>query len=223
MAFDETIKAGATSKIIEVGLRDSATGLGKTALAHTAVTARYVREGGTGIAITLAAGTAGDAYSSGKWAEIDATNSRGLYQLHVPNTALASGVEAVTITLQATGVIDKHIRIKLIQADVQDAVRLGLSALQNAAAPAIVGQVSDVAPAANGFDTNLALPTGYLDGMFLYFVGSSGIAPVGRKITSHSVTNGALTFTGASGQLDEPFPAAPANGDTFIIACFGGT
>ena len=132
MSFDHTILKGTTSKIVEVILRDSSTGAGKTAVAHTDVTASYVREGGTRTAITLAAGTAGDAYSTGKWCEVDSTNCPGLYQLHLPNAALATGVDAVTTTLTATGVIDKVVRISLLDVDLRDATDAGLSNLDAA-------------------------------------------------------------------------------------------
>ena len=129
MAFDETIKHGTTSKVIEVILRDSSTGQGKTGLAHGDVTASYVREGSTRTAITLASGSAGDLYSSGKWAEVDATNMPGIYQLHVPNAAIASGVNAATLFLKATGIIDKAIRIGLIGVDLRDTDDLGLTSI----------------------------------------------------------------------------------------------
>lgn len=132
MAYDETIKKDTTSKIVEVTLRDSTSGNGKTGLASGSVTAYYCREGGTATLITLAAGTAGDAYSSGKWAEVDGTNQRGLYQFHIPDAALASGVNAVTITFQASGTIDKSMRISLIGLDVRDTVDGGLSNLDAA-------------------------------------------------------------------------------------------
>jgi len=132
MSFDHTILKGTTSKIVEVILRDSSTGAGKTAVAYTDVTASYVREGGTRTAITLASGTAGDAYSSGKWCEVDSTNCPGLYQLHLPNAALATGVDAVTTTLTATGVIDKVVRISLLDVDLRDATDAGLSNLDAA-------------------------------------------------------------------------------------------
>lgn len=119
MSFDHTIKKGTTSKIVEVMLRDSTTGAGKTAVAHSAVTASYVREGSTRTAITLASGTAGDAYSSGKWAEVDSTNCKGLYQLHIPDAALATGVDAVTVQLQSSGAIDKTIRVSLLDVDLR--------------------------------------------------------------------------------------------------------
>ena len=131
MSFDHTIKKDTTSKIVEVVIRDSSTGNGKTGVAHTDVTASYVREGGSRTAISLAAGTAGDAYSSGKWCEVDSTNCRGLYQLHIPNAALATGVEATTITLQATDVIDKVVRISLIDVDLRNSTNAGISSITN--------------------------------------------------------------------------------------------
>ena len=103
MSFDVTISKGTTSKIVEITMRDSSTGGGKTSLAHGDVTASYVREGSTRTAITLASGTAGDAYSSGKWCEVDSTNCKGIYQLHIPDAALATGVNSVTVRLQASG------------------------------------------------------------------------------------------------------------------------
>lgn len=129
MSYDHTILKGTSSKIVEVVLRDSSTGAGKTGVAHGGVTASYVREGGTRSPIGLSSGAAGDAYVSGKWCEVDPTNCPGLYQLHLPNNALLTGVDSVTITLIATGVIDKVVRISLIDVDLRDAVDAGLTNL----------------------------------------------------------------------------------------------
>jgi len=137
--FDDFLVKATTSKILEVMVRDSTTGAGKTGLAYGDVTASYCREGATRQAINLSAGTAGDSYSSGKWCEVDSTNQKGLYQLHIPDAALASGVDAVTISLQAAGMIDKAISLKLINANFRDGVRAGLTALPNAAADAAGG------------------------------------------------------------------------------------
>lgn len=113
MAFESTIQTDETSKIIEVMLRDSSTGAGKTGLAFGDLSVSYVREGSTRVAVTLASGTAGDAYSSGKVAEVDATNMKGVYQIHLPDAAFVTGVDAVTFQVQATGVIDKTVRFSL--------------------------------------------------------------------------------------------------------------
>ena len=132
MSYDHTIKKSTTSKIIELMIRDSSTGAGKTSVAHTDVTASYVRESATRTAISLASGSAGDSYSSGKWAEVDSTNTPGLYQLHIPDAALATGANAVTIFLKASSVIDKVIRISLIDADLRNSTTLGLTNLDAA-------------------------------------------------------------------------------------------
>jgi hypothetical protein len=127
MSYDYLIKKSVTSKIIQVMLRDSTTGAGKTGVAYTAVTASYTREGSTRQAITLSAGTAGDAFSSGKWAEIDATNCKGMYQLHVPDAAITTGVNSVDISLQASGMIDKSIKVLLLDVDMQDSAAMGMT------------------------------------------------------------------------------------------------
>lgn len=131
--FDYSFKAGTTSQRIQVMLRDSTTGGGKTGVAYTAVTASYTLEGGTRTAITLASGTAGDAFSAGKWAEVDATNCKGLYQLHVPDAALASGKYS-TINLQATGVIDKAVAIELVAVNAYSATAF-ITAINSVAPP----------------------------------------------------------------------------------------
>lgn len=194
MAFDDSVAGGSTSKIVEVTLRDSTTGGGKTGIAYGSVTASYVREGGTRTAITLASGAAGDSYSSGKWAEVDSTNCKGLYQLHIPNAAIAAGVEAVTITLQATGVIDKHVRIKLRATNVQDAVRGGMSALPNAAADAAGGlPISD----AGGLDLDT-----FLGRITANVATSAALATAQADLDIITGTAGVLIDTGTgAGQL----------------------
>ena len=214
MSYDHTITKGTTSKVIEVTIRDSTTGAGKTGIAHGSVTGSYVREGGTRTAITLTAGTAGDAYSSGKWAEVDATNCKGLYQLHVPDAALATGVNAVTIQLQATGVIDKALRIALIDANLRDAVRLGLTALPNSTNLAVsAGQI--IQGTASGTPTTTTMQASDLpstvdnhyNGRIIIFT-SGTLAGQATDITDYVGSTKTLTFTALT--------SAPTT-ETFII------
>lgn len=213
MSFDHTIKKGTTSKIVEITLRDSTTGAGKTGLAHTDITASYVREGGTRTAITLAAGTAGDAFSSGKFAEVDATNCKGLYQLHIPDAALATGVDAVTLQLQATGVLDKPVRIALLDADLRSASWAKLLA---SAGQIITGTVDTVTngdtPTTTEFEADdITEATGdHYKGRIVIFT-SGALAGQATDITGYSNVGGIGQFTVTA--LTE----APANNDTFII------
>ena len=110
----QVISQGTTSKLIEVMMRSSTTGMGLTSLAYGSVTLDYVREGAASAdnhvaCVSMTQGT----WASKGWAEIDSTNMPGLYQLGIPDAALAASALAVTITLRATGAIDKSIRILL--------------------------------------------------------------------------------------------------------------
>ena len=133
MAYDEIQVAGAAnSKILEVMVRDSTTGMGKTGLAYGGVTYGYWREGAAtganGTCVTMTKGT----YTDHGWIEVDATNQPGVYQFGVPDAALATGVKAVTISLKASGIIDKVMRILIVASDLRTAVAVATTALSNA-------------------------------------------------------------------------------------------
>ncbi len=101
-----------------------------------------------------------------------------------------------------------------------DSVNERMVALDDGTAPPIgtSGSVSDVAPAVGDFDGNAGLSStnNFYNGAFLVFT-SGTLKGIGRQITSYNGTTKNLTFSGAVGDADEPFPVAPANGDTFII------
>lgn len=136
------IKKGATSQSIYVVALDSTstTGGRKTGLAFntSSLTGYYVRNGASATAITLATlAAANSAWSSGGFKEVDATNMPGIYRLDVPDAAVASGAESVVVTLKgATGMVQIDDETQLVAVDFQDAVRLGITALPNAAAAA---------------------------------------------------------------------------------------
>lgn len=85
-------------------LVDSTTGLPKTAIVYTDVTASYCRSRGARVAITPATlASASAAYSSGGFILVDDANQPGVYRFDVPNAAFATGVEEVVVTVKATG------------------------------------------------------------------------------------------------------------------------
>lgn len=134
------IVKGSTSITLMIVLRDSTTGLGKTALAFGDITGSYTRNRAARTAITMATlASASAAWSSGGFVEIDATNCPGLYRWDIPDAAFATGVRNVVISAKATGVITEHEEVILTGWDNQDAVRGGLTALPNAAAGATGG------------------------------------------------------------------------------------
>ena len=54
----------------------------------------------------------------------DSTHMPGLYQFGIPNAALVTGANAVTVTLTATDVIGSRVRLVLIDADLRNAATL---------------------------------------------------------------------------------------------------
>ena len=123
------LKKAATSTIIEFMMRDATTGQGKTGLATGDMSGAYVVEGGTHLSLSFSAGSAGDAYSSTKFAEVDSTNMPGVYQYHIPNSVLNTTADAITIRFGGTGCLDKIIRLNMLDIDVYDATSAGISRL----------------------------------------------------------------------------------------------
>lgn len=82
---------------------------------------------------------------------------------------------------------------------------------------AITGSVSDAGAAVGDFDcsSNLSNTADIYNGLFLVFT-SGTLKGIGRLISDWTTGRNAQ-FTGSDGTLDEPFPAAPANGDRFMI------
>jgi hypothetical protein len=133
----QTLK-GKTSKLVEIFIQDSSstTGAGLTGLVFNtaSLTAYYYRSGAaSATAISLATMTAGTWATSG-FVVVDGTNMPGLYQLGIPDAALASGASQVVIMLKgATNMAPVVLEIQLVNYDPDDGVRMGLTALPNAA------------------------------------------------------------------------------------------
>lgn len=103
LSADE-IKKGTTDKSIFVMLRSTSDGDGVSGIAHSGITARYLRQGGTVQTISGVNLAAIDsAHSDGGWEEADATNMTGAYRFDLPDAALASGADSVLVTIEATG------------------------------------------------------------------------------------------------------------------------
>ena len=138
------IRAGATDQTIDVFIQDSAstTGGGKTGLAYnTASLVCYYRKGATGsaTALALATQTVGGAHSDGGFVEIDATNMPGLYRLDLSDTIVASAGSVSLMLKGASGMAPLPIELQVVAVNLEDSVRMGLTALPNAAADAAGG------------------------------------------------------------------------------------
>lgn len=193
-----TIKKGTTSKLLQLFIQDSSstTGAGLTGLVFNtaSLTAYYYREGAaSATAITLATMTLGT-WATGGFIVVDGTNMPGLYQLGIPDAALATGANSVVIYLKgATNMVQTLAEIQLVDYDPNDAVRLGLTALPNAAA------------AANG-----GLPT--VDASNAVKV-QSGTGANQISLSSGLVTLAGVTHTGAVIPTVTNLTNAPTAGD----------
>lgn len=132
------ILAGSTDVPIEVEFLDSTAGTPETGItsATAGLAISYRRVGGDNVAISLSNLSAiDDAHSDGGLYEI----GNGLYRLDLPDAAVAAGASRVVIHGTATGMVMLPKTINLVAYNPQDNVRLGLTALPNAAADAAGG------------------------------------------------------------------------------------
>lgn len=119
-----SIKAGTTSKLLDLFIQDSSKtdGSGLTGLAFntSGLTAYYYREGAaSATAITLATMTLGT-WATGGFVVVDGTNMPGCYQLGIPDAALASGAKSVLVMLKgATNMAPVVLEIELTAVDNQ--------------------------------------------------------------------------------------------------------
>ena len=117
-----TIAPGSTSQSIEVYL--GVTGL---TASTSGLSARYNRTRTASVDIPLVARTIAQAWTSGGFAEVDATNMPGVYRLDLPDAALAAGADDVTIVMRgASGTNGAVMTVKLSSG--------GLTSAQTAAA-----------------------------------------------------------------------------------------
>lgn len=158
------IKKGTTNKRIQIFIPDSSssTGAGLTGLTNLSagLTAYYFRDGdsGTGTSISLSDGTVGT-YSSGGFKQISSANLPGVYELGLPDAAIASGSNHVMAMLKgATNMAPVLLEIQLTDFDLYSATvslasdGLSASVLATDAANEIADAVLD---RANGVETSL--------------------------------------------------------------------
>ncbi len=202
-----------TSKMIDVFIQDSSstTGSGLTGLVYNTagLTAYYYREGaGSAVAISLVTATVGT-WTSGGFKEVDATNMPGVYQLGLPNAAVAAGAKSVKVFLKgATSMAPCPAEFELPAVDNQDAVRFGLSSLPSA--PMMIKK-------------NQAF-TGY---MFVMVSSTDHVTPINSATitatryidggASASTTNSAAYVAASVGVYAINFSAADLNGGNIMF------
>jgi hypothetical protein len=134
------LKKGVTSQTALIFVQDSSKtdGSGLTGLVWNTANLvwYYYREAqGTGATqVTLATMTLGT-WATGGFVVVDATNMPGVYEIGIPNAALATGADFVTMVLRgATNMAPVTLEIELVNVDLADSVRMGLTGIPNAVA-----------------------------------------------------------------------------------------
>jgi hypothetical protein len=97
---------GATSESVDFRLVDSTTGLAKSGVDVTTLKLQYHRPlsaASTATSLTLASALT-SSYTAYRAKEVDSTNSIGIYRVDVPDTAWASGVDEVTVSISGSGI-----------------------------------------------------------------------------------------------------------------------
>lgn len=217
-----SIKAGSTSKTAKIFVPDSSssTGAGLTGLVFntSSLSTYYIKEGdATATAISLVTATLGT-WTSGGFKVVDGTNMPGLYEIGIPNSAIASGKSVVIYLFGAANMTPTVLEIELTAVDNQSATGFVSSV------PAVVGAVGSVTGA-------VASVTGNVGGNVTGSVGSvSNIsaqtgdsyarlgAPVGASISADIAT---LTAALLPGTITGTVGASPTIGD-FITNLTGG-
>lgn len=154
-ALHDIVTKGSTNRSVTVRIIDSSDGTPETGVVYNSsgIDLWYRREGAAKVSITeadLTTPALTDAHADGGFLHI----GDGEYRLDLPDAAFATGAEHVDFGGTVTGMIVIGGRVRLIDADLEDAVRLGLTALPNAAADAAGGlPVSD----AGGLDLDAKL------------------------------------------------------------------
>lgn len=152
------LKKGTTNFTQYVVLRDSTAGTPETAYAITSLDLQYTRNQAAPAAKVdaTALATTSTAHTDNYAIEIDATSSPGLYRVDWPDAAFATGADKVILVVSGTGLDPCVEEIQLVNYDPEDAVRMGMTALPNAAADAAGGlPISD----AGGLDLDAQIGT----------------------------------------------------------------
>lgn len=112
-----SITAGTTSKLVKVFILDSSSsigaGLAGLVFNTSSLTAYYIKEGDASpTSMTLVTMTVGTWTSLG-FKEVDATNMPGLYEIGLPNAAIASGKSVVIMLKGAANMTPTLLEIEL--------------------------------------------------------------------------------------------------------------
>jgi hypothetical protein len=204
----DIVTKGSTDRSVVLRIIDETTGVPETAVVFntSGIALWYRREGAAKTDITeatLAALTT--AHTDGGFLHV----SDGVYRLDLPDAAFATGANYVDVGGTVTGMIVIGGRVRLVDYSLEDAVRMGLSALVSTALA--TGTVTtDAGNSATSFETSLSETTNdYWKDSYLLLT-SGVLAGQQKRITAYNGTTKIITVSGG-------FTGTPADGVSFAI------
>ncbi len=219
----DIVKKGSTDRSVCIRIIDSTDGTPETGVVFntSGIDLWYRREGAAVSSITeatLAALTT--AHSDGGFLHV----SHGYYRLDLPDAAFATGANYVDIGGTVTGMVVIGGRVRLVDYDPEDTVRLGLTALPNntrlalAYTAVIPGTVDNTAFTATATvfesdDITEATADHYI-GRSVYPTSGALVGNCIGVVTDYALTSGRGRFTISPGS---PTGEAMADNVTFIL------
>ena len=210
---DISIYAGSTSQSIDVFIPDSSstTGQGLSGLAYNTTTFKdsvYYRKSATGspVKITLATlANAQAAWSSGGFAEIDATNMKGWYRLDVPDAMISSSGFVHLFLGAGTNVAPVCMRVNCSALPVD--LKAWLGAAPNSLIQGKVDSLQHIhtGTAQAGGSQTITLASGassvdnYYAGQWIIILAGTGAGQAAVRISSYVGSSRVATITTISG------------------------
>lgn len=215
-----SVKKGAADQSVVIRIVDATDGTPETGVAYntSGIDLWYRREGATKTSITEASLSAlNDAHTDGGILHI----GDGYYRLDLPDAAVASGANGVVVGGAVTGMVVMGCYVHLVDYDPQDAVRMGLTALPNAAANATGGLMTAKrgGTAQAGASSTITLDAGasssddFYIGDIVQIVGGTG-AGQSRIITDYVGSTKVAT-------VDTAWTTNPSSDSVFVLIAQG--
>jgi hypothetical protein len=220
----DIIKKGSTDRSVTLRIVDSTDGTPETGVVFntSGIDLWYRREGAAKTSITEATLSAlTDAHSDGGFLHI----GDGYYRLDLPDAAFATGANHVDFGGTVTGMVVIGGRVKLVAYDPEDTVRMGLTALPNAAAAASGGLPTVDSANDVGIQTGLKKNQAWNNFTFLMVDSTTEVPATGLTVSAQRSIDGAAFGAGTLGAVSEigsghyklNIPAADLNGDTVTL------
>lgn len=224
MNLHDIVKKGSTDRSVALRIIDSTDGTPETAVAYntSGIDLWYRREGAAKTSITeatLAALTT--AHTDGGFLTV----GDGVYRLDLPDAAFATGANYVDFGGTVTGMIVIGGRVRLVDVDLEDTVRAGLTALPNAAAAASGGLPTVDATNSVKIQTVLKKNTALAKYQFLMTDSTTHNPATGKTVTVTRSIDGAAFGASTAGTATEvangayyiDLSAADLNGNVVVL------